>query len=363
MDVEEKVELILREPTEEVITVEELRNLFETKSHPVVYNGFEPSGPVHLGTGVICAYKMKDCIEAGCKVKVFLATYHAWINNKLGGDLEKIKLAAEHFKHSWIALGVPEDKVEFVMADELYDDVEYWRKVLLVAKEISIARARRTLEIAGRSEIEAKKVSDLIYTPMQVADIFHMNIDICQLGMDQRKANVVAREVGPKLGFWKPVCVHHHLLQGLAAPPKWPLSRDELKVALSSLKMSKSKPETSIYIYDSPEDIRRKIRKAFCPPGETSFNPVLDIMRYIIFREYDEVIIKRPRALGGGEAVYHGFDEVKRDYERDRIHPLDLKESVTKYLIEILKPVREYFEKNASARRTLEFIKSVKITR
>ncbi|RLE59944.1 MAG: tyrosine--tRNA ligase, partial [Thermoprotei archaeon] len=55
--------------------------------------------------------------------------------------------------------------------------------------------------------------------------------------------------------------------------------------------------------------------------------------------------------------------EVKRDYERGRIHPLDLKESVTKYLIEILKPVREYFEKNASARRTLEFIKSVKITR
>jgi len=47
-------------------------------------------------------------------------------------------------------------------------------------------------------------VSDFLYTPMQVADIFHLDVKICQLGMDQRKANVVAREIGERLGYWKP---------------------------------------------------------------------------------------------------------------------------------------------------------------
>ena len=363
MDVERRVELILREPTEEVVTVEELRQLLETKSHPVAYNGFEPSGPVHLGTGLICAYKMKDLIEAGVKVKIFLATYHAWINNKLGGDLEKIRIAAEHFKHAWMSLGVPAEKVEFVYADELYDDVEYWRKVLMIAREVTISRARRTLEIAGRREFEANKVADLIYTPMQVADIFHMEVDICQLGTDQRKANMLAREIGPKLGFWKPVSVHHHLLLGLAPPEVVPESPRELKEVLSSMKMSKSRPETSIYIYDSPEDIRRKIRKAYCPPKDTRLNPILEYVRYIVFRERDEFVVERPKKYGGGRLEYRNYLELERDYREGRIHPLDLKEAVAECLIEILEPVRKYFSSNPDAKKTLEFIRSVEVTR
>ena len=209
MDLERKIELVSRVPTEEVITPEDLRQLLETEEHPVAYDGWEPSGLVHLGTGNICAYKMKDFVEAGIRFKAYLSTWHAWLNNKLGGDLKLIRLSADLFKHSWIALGVPEDKVEFIYSDELYDDVDYWAKVVTIAKNLSIARVTRTLEVAGRKETEARHVSDYLYTPMQVADIFYMKVKICQLGMDQRKANVVAREVGEKIGCWKPVCVHH----------------------------------------------------------------------------------------------------------------------------------------------------------
>lgn len=81
--------------------------------------------------------------------------------------------------------------------------------------------------------------------------------------MDQRKANVVAREVGERLGFWKPVCVHHHMLQGLEKPAVWPIPRGKEREALASAKMSKSQPETCTFIYDSPEEITSKVRKAF----------------------------------------------------------------------------------------------------
>jgi len=317
---------------------------------------------VHLGTGLICAYKMKDFIEAGIKFKAYLAVWHAWINNKLGGNLDLIRKAADHFRHSWLSLGVPENKIEFIYADELYDNGEFWRKMLLVAKQLTIARTKRTLEIAGRTDAEANYVSDFIYTPMQVADIFHMNINIAGLGMDQRKANIVAREVGPSINFWKPVCVHHHLLQGLTKPSVWPITEQNRKEALVSAKMSKSKPETCIFIYDSPEDIKRKISNAFCPEKVVEYNPIIDICKYIIFREKDTLIIERPEKFGGNLEL-QSFGELVNIYKSGDLHPMDLKNAVAAILVETLAPSRRYFEKNKDAREGLNIIRSAKVTR
>ena len=362
MDTETKIDLICRPPTEEVLTMDNLRQILETEEHPIAYNGWEPSGLVHLGTGVICAYKMKDFVEAGARFKAYLSTWHAWLNNKLGGNLELIRTAADLFKHSWIALGVPEDKVEFIYSDKLYNNLSYWAKTIMTAKNLTIARTRRTLEIAGRNETEAHYVSDFLYTPMQVADIFHMEVKICQLGMDQRKGNVVARELGEKLGFWKPVCVHHHLLQGLDKPTVWPIPEGKEKEAVASAKMSKSKPETCVFIYDSPEEIKQKITKAFCPEKTIEFNPILDICKHIIFRENETFTVNRP-AKYGGTAEFQSFQELETVYKCGDLHPQDLKNALADELAVILEPVRRYFENTREARECLNSIKNAETTR
>jgi tyrosyl-tRNA synthetase len=362
LDLEEKIELVSRVPTEEVITPEDLRQLLETEEHPVAYDGWEPSGLVHLGTGNVCAYKMKDFVEAGIRFKAYLSTWHAWLNNKLGGDLKLIRMSANLFKHSWIALGVPADKVEFILSDELYDDVDYWAKVVTIAKNLSIPRVTRTLEIAGRKETEARHVSDYMYTPMQVADIFHMKVKICQLGMDQRKANVVARELGEKIGCWKPVCVHHTYLQGLTRPPVWPIPKEREREILSSIKMSKSRPETCIFIYDTPEEIRQKISGAFCPEKTVEYNPVLEICKYIIFREKQTFLVNRP-AQFGGKLEFQSFKELAQSYAGGKLHPQDLKNAVAEELAGILEPVRRYFEANREAKECLQTMKNVRVTR
>lgn len=362
MDIETKIALISRPPTEEVLTPNDLRQLLEVEEHPIAYNGWEPSGLVHLGTGVICAYKMKDFIEAGIRFKAYLSTWHAWINNKLGGDLALIRKAADLFKHSWIALGIPEDKVEFIYSDQLYDDLSYWAKTISVARNLTIARARRTLEIAGRKETEANYVSDFLYTPMQVADIFQLEVKICQLGIDQRKANVVAREIGQKLGFWKPVCVHHHLLQGLEKPAIWPIPEGKEKEALASAKMSKSQPQTCVFIYDSPEDIKTKIANAFCPEKAIEFNPIIDICKHILFREMETFTVERP-AKFGDTTEFNNFEELKKVYKGGKLHPLDLKNAVAEELIKILAPVRKYFATNKEAREGLEILRRAQVTR
>ena len=362
MDIERKIELICRLPTEEIVTQEDLKNLLETNDHPIAYNGWEPSGLAHLGTGVICAYKMKDFAEAGIHYKAFLATWHAYLNNKLGGDLELIRKAAELFRHSWIALGVPEDKVEFIYSDKLYDNLEYWAKTMAVAKNLTIARTTRTLEIAGRKDTEARNVSDFMYTPMQVADIFHMKVDICQLGLDQRKANMVGREIGERMGYWKPICVHHHLLQGLAKPTIWPIPQGQEKEAIASAKMSKSKPDTCIFIYDEPAEIKQKLSKSFCPERIVKFNPILDICKYIIFRENPVFVIERPEKFGGN-IQFENFDQLSNAYAEGKLHPMDLKNGVAEQLGKILEPVCRYFNTHKEANDCLEKVKQGKITR
>jgi len=362
LDIETRIELICKPPTEEVITPEDLRQLLQTEEHPTAYNGWEPSGLVHLGTGNICAYKMKDFAQAGIHFKAYLSTWHAWLNNKLGGDLQLIKKAADLFKHSWIALGVPKDKIEFIYSDELYNDLTYWEKTIKIAKNLTLARTTRTLEIAGRKETEAHYVSDYLYTPMQVADIFHLKAKVCQLGIDQRKANVVARELGEKLGYWKPVCVHHHLLQGLEKPRIWPIPEGQEKEMLASTKMSKSKPDTCIFIYDTPEEIRQKTAKAFCPDKTIEFNPILDYCKHIIFRENQTFRIERPTKFGG-TAEYQTFQELENSYRQGKLHPQDLKNGVAEELTKILEPVRRYFQNNKEAKEILATIKNVNVTR
>ena len=51
---------------------------------------------------------------------------------------------------------------------------------------------------------------------MQCTDIFFLRADICQLGVDQRKVNMLAREYCDFAGIkLKPIILSHHMLYGL----------------------------------------------------------------------------------------------------------------------------------------------------
>ncbi|MEM5875355.1 MAG: tyrosine--tRNA ligase [Candidatus Aenigmatarchaeota archaeon] len=362
MDLEERFQIV-KNVGEEIITEEELKHLLETKKHPIAYDGFEPSGLAHLPFGVFRPLLIKELEKAGIKFKLYIADYFAWINNKLGGDLEKIKKCGEYFIEVWKAAGVDLKKVEIVWASDLVGRKEYWKKVLLIAKNITVHRAERALTIMGRKKGEMKEVAQYFYPCMQVADIFELEVDICQLGLDQRRANILAREVGPKLGWWKPVVVSHHMLMGLEGA-KEPEGYDEdvnIDVAITS-KMSKSKPKTCIFVHDSKEEIREKIMSAFCPERVIENNPILDYAKHIIFRKFKSLTIERPPKFGGPIEVF-SYAELEEKFRKGEIHPLDLKNAVAEKLDELIRPIREHFEKNKRARELYEFVKSQQITR
>jgi len=363
MDLERRLELILRPPTEEVITLQDLRSLLEVNERPIAYDGFEPSGLAHLPFGILRSIKLQDMLEAGCRFKLLLADWHAMINNKMGGDLEKIKKVGEYLLEVWKAAGIDLSRVEVVWASDLVADPEYWKTVINVAKSVTIKRILRALPIMGRLVGEMEEAAQIFYPAMQVADIFHMEVDICQLGLDQRRANILARELAPKLGFKKPVAVHHHMLMGLQGPSKIRGFEEDAKMDLQiASKMSKSIPETSIFVHDKTETIKKKIQKAYCPPKAVEDNPILDYAKHLVFRKFGKLRIDRPSKYGG-PIDYHSYEDLERDYVAGKLHPADLKMGVAEALDQMIEPIRRHFEKDPHARELYKFVRSQEVTR
>ncbi len=358
MNLDQRLNLV-KEVGEEIITEEELKKLFESGEKLTAYDGFEPSGQIHIAQGILRAININKITKAGIKFKMLVADWHAMANNKMGGDLEKIQTVGQYFIEVWKASGMDLDNVEFVWASDLVKNSDYWKLVLQVAKTNTLRRFIRTAEIMGRKESLDLSAAQIIYPCMQIADIFTLGAQITQLGMDQRKVNVLAREIGPILGYWKPVIVSHHMLLGLGKPPPSILERTERILAL---KMSKSKPENAIFMTDTEEDIKRKIERAWAPEGVVEENPILEYYRYIVFEKFDKVVVERPEKFGG-PVTFGSYDELEKLYAQKAIHPQDLKNTLVYLLNQILEPVREHFRKNTEARLLLEKVKNYEVTR
>lgn len=365
MTVDEKINLITRN-LEETLTEEEFRQLIESGTPLIHYIGFEISGKVHLGTGLASLHKVKDLKDAGAETIIFLADWHTWINKKLDGTLETAtRLAREYFeeamKAGYLCVGGNPDDLRFILGSELYDKT-YWPKVIKVSKSTTISRMMRSTDITGRMAGESSDSAILIYPAMQAADIFQMGVNIAHAGTDQRNVHIVARDCADKLGFPKPVAIHHHLLQGLLKPAVWPIPEENRSEAVEAIKMSKSKPDSAVFIHDSPDEIKRKISQAFAPEGEIKYNPILDWTQYLIFYEPGSSLeIKRPDKFGGN-VTYSSYENLEKDYADKTLHPMDLKTAVAEWLIQKLEPARKYFE-DPKRKAVLEEVEKYAVTK
>jgi len=332
MDVTEKVALVSRPPTEEVVTQDELLELFKTNSKPKHYIGIEISGFLHLGSLISTGFKINDFVKAGVDCTVFLADWHTLLNEKMGGNFETIRKVSKYYEDAF-RLVCPKANVD--LGTDLYDSKkEYWSELVQIAKHMSLARTMRTLTIMGRSEKDEKiDLAKHIYPAMQAADIHSLDLDIVHAGMDQRKIHMLVKDVFPKMKWKVPVAVHHKLLPGLTKPT-------EDKPTDEVAKMSKSDPNTGVFIHNSDDEIRTKIKKGFCEEGSIENNPILEIAKHVVFHEFDIISIERPEKFGGNVS-YDSFESLESDFSQKKLHPADLKQAVGESLVKIISPVRD----------------------
>jgi tyrosyl-tRNA synthetase len=328
MDVEERLARVVR-GTAEVLTPEELRALFERSEHPRAYIGFEPSGALTVAH-LIPARKVLDLAEAGCDVTVFLADWHAWINDKLGGDLERIGAAGRTMEAGFTALGAGGPRVRFRWAHELVGRTEYWSRVVRVARATTLARSKRAMSILGRSEEEANlDTAKLFYPSMQAADIFELPVDLAYGGLDQRRAHVLAREVAHHYGWPVPAAIHTPLLSSLKGG-----GRMDPTEAVSERKMSKSDPASAIYL--------AALGAAFCPAREVDGNPIVEAVRFIVFPWEGRCVVERA-PKHGGPATFDAPESFLAAWKAGDLHPEDVKRAVAAALDRLVEPVRRYY--------------------
>ncbi len=376
---ENKLGLIKRSPTEEILTEEKLVEYLNSGVKLNHYIGFEISGMVHLGTGLVGMQKVSDLQEAGVNTSLFLADYHTSINNKLGGDLENIrKIAVGYFKEalqqSIKCVGGDPEKTKVVLASEFYEKegLDYLEDMLKVAKGMSLGRAKRSVTVLGRKSGDDISLAQLIYVPMQVADIYSQGINLAHAGMDQRKAHVVALDTSKNFSY-TPVALHHHLLMGIniteeqrkaVIDARENKDREKFENSIVDIKMSKSKPYSAIFVHDSEEEIHAKVSKALCPPKETDVNPVIDMIKYIIAPTFlrKGKYMEIENAKTGSKREFGSMKELEEAYVKGEIHPLDLKNMVAESLISILEPARKHFSSGEGLRH-LNDLKELMITR
>mmetsp|Transcript_22161 Transcript_22161/g.53682 ORF Transcript_22161/g.53682 Transcript_22161/m.53682 type:complete len:825 (+) Transcript_22161:180-2654(+) len=395
-DLESDLNRIL-EVGEECISASELRGLIlakgrgaekyadddaehETDLTPRIrlYDGFEPSGRMHIAQGLLKSVNVNRCTLPGTHSTFcfWVADWFALMNDKMGGDLEKIMIVGRYLIEVWKAAGMDLTHVEFRWASEEITEKAhvYWPLMLDVARRFNVTRIKKCCQIMGRLE-GGLTAAQVLYPLMQCADVFFLKADICQLGVDQRKVNMLAREYcdASKKKF-KPVILSHHMLYGLKEGQE---------------KMSKSDPDSAIFMEDTSEDVERKIGKAYCPTavkvkegeegansggaaattedaGKESMhlttdelkNPILDYVRHIVLSPPDATFTC---ATSTEDAkTYSDYNAVEEDFLKGDIAPEQLKKGLTDALNELLQPVRDHFANDETAKGLLEQVREFK---
>ena len=316
MNADEKFELIKRN-TEEIISEEDLKKVIQEKKKPVVYCGYEPSGPMHLGHFVTIT-KLTDFEKIGFKVKILLADVHAFLNRK--GSEEDIKKEVENWRKTIKAIGL---NAEVVLGSSFQFEKEYQLDVMRLAQASTINRGLRSMQEIAR-DVENATISQLLYPLMQVVDIKYLEADVAEGGLEQRKVHMIGKDMAKTLNH-EFIAFHTPLITSLKGPGQ---------------KMSKSIPGSGISVTDSYEEIKKTIKNAYCPEKDAKENPILQISRLIIFPRISNFKIKRPEKFGG-DLEFKDYEKLEETFVAGKLHPMDLKNAVTEYLEEIIAPIRK----------------------
>ncbi|MBI2004258.1 tyrosine--tRNA ligase [Candidatus Pacearchaeota archaeon] len=319
MELNKKLELVRRN-TEEIITEEDLMELLKKKKNPVVYCGYEPNGPMHLGHFVTIT-KLMDLEKAGFKIKILLADIHAMLNRK--GDEEAIKKEVELWKKTIKAIGI---NAEIILGSSFQFSKEYQFEIMKLAQHSTINRGLRSMQEIAR-DIENATISQLWYPLMQVADIKYLKADVALGGIEQRKVHMIGKDL-KKILDYDFIALHTPLITSLKGPGE---------------KMSKSISGSGISVTDSYEEIKSTIKGAYCPEKEIKENPVLQIAKLIIFPKFNAVEIKRDKKFGGDLKIKN-YEELEKIYSDGKLHPMDLKNAAGEYLEKIISPIRKNFK-------------------
>ncbi len=325
LNIEKRFELIKRN-TLEIIDEEELEKLLKEKKKPVVYLGTAITGKPHVAY-FLWIIKLADFLKAGIKVKILLADIHGALDNTPWNVLEeRYNYYSLAIKEMLLAIDVKIKDLEIIKGSSFQLNKNYIMDLLKLSSFVSVHDARKAAsDVVKNIEGDQTKISGLIYPLMQALDEEYLNVDIQYGGIDQRKIFVFARENLPKIGFKSRIEIMTPLIPGLSETGK----------------MSASNLKSKIDLLDSDEEIRNKIKSAYCLEGNPN-NGIMAFLKYVIMvikeDKKGKFFVKREKKYGGNVS-YGYYKEIEKDFIEKKLHPHDLKIAVADEIIKLLNKI------------------------
>ncbi|XP_078485826.1 tyrosine--tRNA ligase, cytoplasmic [Ciona intestinalis] len=332
---EEKKSLITRN-LQEVLGEDKMTEILQTRDLKV-YWGTATTGRPHVAYFVPMS-KIGDFLKAGCEVTILLADLHAYLDNmKAPWDL--LALRSKYYEHVIKAMlrsiGVPLEKLKFVQGTDYQLSREYTLDVYRLSSVVTEHDAKKAgAEVV--KQVEHPLLSGLLYPGLQALDEEYLKVDAQFGGVDQRKIFTFAEKAMPALGYTKRIHLMNPMVPGL-----------------TGTKMSSSVEESKIDLLDDPAAVKRKLKKAFCEPGNVENNGVLSFVKSVVFPILGEIEILRKEEYGGN-VNYTEYEKLVEDFAKEAVHPGDLKASVVVIINKLLQPIQEEFKKPELIKLTKE---------
>ncbi|KAJ3795094.1 tyrosine tRNA ligase [Lentinula aff. detonsa] len=354
---------------QEVLGGEAIKAILQEGRTPKAYWGTAPTGRPHIGYFVPLT-KIADFLRAGVEVKILLADVHAFLDN-LKAPLELVEHRTKYYKYVLLAvfksLGIPTSKLHLIQGSTYQLTREYNMDNYRLCATVTEHDAKKAgAEVV--KQVESPLLSGLLYPGLQALDEQYLDVDFQFGGVDQRKIFTFAELYLPRLGYRK----RSHLMNAMVP-------------GLMGGKMSSSDPNSKIDFLDSPEVVKKKIKGAFCEPGNVEDNGLLAFAEAVLF-PISQLKIDQAKGTGvidedGKEALstdqksfasdnapegtlftvntkfdgpmhFSTFAELRQVFKDEKLHPADLKPAMVDAINRLLDPIRKAFEASEDFQKT-----------
>ena len=324
---EEKLDLIKRN-LQEVLGEDKIKQILKERDVKV-YWGTATTGKPHIAYFVGMS-KIADFLHAGCEVTILFADLHAYLDN-MKAPWSLLQLRVKYYeaviKAMLKSIGVPLDKLKFVKGTDYQLSKEYTLDVYRLSSLVTEHDARKAgAEVV--KQVQHPLLSGLLYPGLQALDEEYLKVDAQFGGVDQRKIFTYAEKYLPHLGYAKRAHFMNPMVPGL-----------------TGTKMSSSEEDSKIDLLDTPAQVKKKLKMAFCEPGNITENGLLSFCKHVLYPITckEGFTISRKEEFGGNQ-TYKKYEELEEAFAKQEIHPGDLKASVEIYLNQLLEPIRKEFD-------------------
>ncbi|KAH0944853.1 hypothetical protein HN011_002512 [Eciton burchellii] len=323
----EKYELVTRNLAE-CLGEEKLKNILKERDLKL-YWGTATTGKPHIGYFAPIS-KIADFLQAGTEVTILFADLHAYLDN-MKAPWALLELRTRYYeaviKAMLRSIDVPLDKLRFIKGTDYQLSEAYTLDMYRLSSLITEHDAKKAgAEVV--KQVSNPLLSGLLYPGLQALDEHYLKVDAQFGGVDQRKIFTFAEKYLPMLGYEKRIHLMNPMIPGL-----------------TGAKMSSSEEDSKIDLLDNAAAVKKKLKKAFCEPGNVADNGVLAFCEHVIFPLFKdgEFFNLSRTAEFGGDVSYSKYEDLKAAFAAQEIHPGDLKSAVEIYINRLLDPIRKEF--------------------